>query len=143
MNNEWQHGAYRISTDKSLLDFDMIYDYLSLRSYWAAGRPMDVIRDSVENSLVFGIYKGEQQIGMARVITDYATFAYVCDVFVLPEYRGQGLGKWLMKVVTEHPDLQRGWWTLVTRDAHGLYEHVGFTALPKPERFMEKRKKVL
>jgi GNAT superfamily N-acetyltransferase len=139
MNQEWQQGAYRISTDKSRLDFDMIYNYLSLRSYWAAGRAMDAIRDSVENSLTFGMYQGEQQIGMARVITDYATFAYLCDVFVLPEFRGQGLGKWLMKVVTEHPDLQRGWWLLATGDAHGLYEQVGFTPLPKPKRFMQKR----
>ena len=140
MNSEWQHGAYRISTDKSLLDFDMIYDYLSLRSDWAAGRTMEAIRDSRENSLTFGIYKGQQQVGMARVITDYATFAYVCDVFVLPDFRGEGLGKWLMKVVTEHPDLQRGWWILATRDAHGLYEQVGFTPLPEPKKFMQKRK---
>ena len=140
MKQEWQHGDYRISTDKSLLDFDMIYNYLSLRSYWAAGRPMDVIRDSVEGSLVFGMYKNEQQIGLTRVITDYATFAYMSDVFVLEEFRGQGLGKWMMKVVTEHPDLQRGWWMLATRDAHGLYEQVGFTPLPEPKKFMMKLK---
>ncbi len=141
MNREWQNGPYRISTDKRLLDFDVIYTYLSLHSYWAEGRPMEVIRDSIEGSLNFGMYRDEQQIGLTRVITDYATFAYVCDVFVLEEFRGQGLGKWMMKVVTEHPDLQRGWWILATRDAHGLYEQVGFTALPIPEKLMQKTRK--
>jgi len=104
------------------------------------GRPLEVVHRSIENSLSFGVYKGSEQIGFARVVTDYATFAWLADVFVLPEFRGQGLGKWLIGViVVDHPrllGLRR--WILGTKDAHGLYAQYGFTPLQAPERFMER-----
>ncbi|MGB0389735.1 MAG: GNAT family N-acetyltransferase [Ardenticatenaceae bacterium] len=140
MTTEWQRGDYRISSDKSQLDLDIIHDYLAVRSYWAAGRSREIIERSIENSLTFGVYDGDQQIGLTRVITDYATFAYLCDVFVLDAYQGQGLGTWMMEVISAHPDLQSvRFWTLATRDAHGLYQKVGFTPLQAPHKFMEKR----
>src|SRR5215831_6059919 len=94
-HSEWRKGEYIISTERTRLDIDLIYNFLTT-SYWAAGRPVDVIRRSIANSLAFGIYCGNRQVGFARVITDYATFAWVADVFILDEYRGQGLAKWLM-----------------------------------------------
>ncbi len=103
--------------------------------------PLDVVRRGIEHSLNFGLYAegGTRQAGLARIITDYATFAYVCDVFVLDEYRGRGLGVWLMECVAAHPQLQGlRRWMLGTKDAHGLYEKTGFTALAAPERWMEK-----
>ena len=122
----------------------MIHDYLSNTSYWAAGRTLEVVQRSIENSLCFGLYKtsadtSEQQIGFARVVTDYATFAWLADVFVLEEYRGQGLAKWLMEVIIAHPQLQ-GFrrWLLATRDAHELYRRFGFSELNEPARWMER-----
>lgn len=138
MIQEWQQGDYVISTDKERLDLVLIHDFL-ITSYWAAGIPFDVVKRAIAHSLPFGVYKGEQQIGLARVITDYSTFAYVADVFILEEYRGRGLSKWLMEVVAGHPDLQGlRRWVLFTRDAHGLYEKTGFTSPKMPERCMEK-----
>ena len=104
----------------------------------AAGVPEDVVRRSVENSLVFGVYRGEEQVGFARVVTDYATFAYLADVFVLEAHRGRGVGKWLIEVVLSHPDL-RGLrrWMLATGDAHELYRKYGFAELARAEIFME------
>ena len=135
---EWRQGEYLISTEKSRLDLDVIHRFLS-QSYWAQGIPREVVEQSLEQSLPFGIYKDEQQIGFARVITDYATFAYIGDVFVLEDYRGLGLSTWLMQVVVEHPRLQGlRRWMLLTRDAHGLYRKVGFTAPASPERYMER-----
>lgn len=127
-----------ISTNPALLDLDVIHRFLT-ESYWAAGVPLGVVQRSIEHSLPFGLYKHNRQIGFARVITDYATFAYLADVFVLDEFRGAGLGKWLIEVVMTHPDLaglRR--WMLATLDAHGLYGKSGFTELGQPERWMEK-----
>jgi len=138
MVTEWTRGEYTISTDRLRLDVDVIHGYLD-RSYWAAGRPVDVVRRSIEHSVCFGIYKQDQQIGFARVVTDYATFAWVADVFVLEEFRGLGLSKWLMEVMTTHPDLQAfRRWALATKDAHGLYRRFGFYELKHPERWMER-----
>ncbi len=139
MAEEWRRDEYLISTDPARLDIAMIHTYLSESSYWAVGRPLDVVRRSIENSLPFGVYKGTAQIGFARVVTDYATFAWLADVFVLPEFQGQGIGKWLIGAVVEHPrveGLRR--WILGTKDAHGLYSQYGFTPLLAPERFMER-----
>lgn len=135
----WQRDDYEISTDPARLDLDLTHDFLSHKSYWATGRSRDVVERSIANSLPFGIYKGNEQVGFARIVTDYATFAWVADVFVLPEHRGRGLSKWLMEVIIAHPRLQ-GFrrWVLSTRDAHGLYERFGFIKLHKPERWMER-----
>lgn len=131
-------GEFSISTDRATLDLDVIHNFL-VSSYWAAGIPRDVVARSIENSLCFGIFQQRQQIGFARVISDYATYAYIADVFVLDSFRGRGLGKWLMECIMSHP-LLRGLrrWGLATRDAHGLYRQFGFSALASPERYMER-----
>jgi N-acetylglutamate synthase-like GNAT family acetyltransferase len=126
-----------ISTDKSLLDLDVIYNFLS-SSYWAKDRPLSVTKKSIENSLTFGVYLEEKQIGFARVVTDYATFAYLADVFILDVYRGKGYSKELIKRITTHPELQTvRRWMLATKDAHKLYSKFGFRVLRNHERFME------
>ncbi len=137
--------AYLISTDPSLLDVDAVHAYLT-RSYWAQGIPRDVVARALTHSLCFGLYHepadggARTQVGLARVITDRATYAYLCDVYVREEHQGRGLGKRLIGAIMRHPDLQGlrrlG---LFTRDAHGLYEGFGFTALSHPERAMERR----
>ena len=134
----WERGEYTISTDRSRLDINLIHDFIS-NSYWGAGRAREVVQRSIENSLAFGIYKGDEQVGFARIVTDYATFAWVADVFVVPEHRGHGLSKWLMEVIIAHPTLQ-GFrrWVLATKDAQGLYEQFGFIKLHRPERWMER-----
>ena len=139
MTDAWHNGEFLISTDRNRLDRTMIHDFLSRRSYWAKGRELDVINRGIDNSLSFGIYRGEQQVGFARVVTDYATFAWLADVFVLEEYRGRGLGKWLIEVILAHPQLQ-GFrrWALSTKDAHELYRGFGFNELTRPERWMER-----
>jgi GNAT superfamily N-acetyltransferase len=136
---EWNHGEYTISTDNERLDISLIHDFLANQSYWAQGRKIEVVQRSLENSLNFGLYKNSLQIGFARVVTDYATFAWIADVFVLPEYRGLGLSKWLMEVILSHPELQ-GFrrWVLATKDAHDLYARFGFIGLHRPERWMER-----
>jgi len=127
-----------ISTDPSRLDVGMIHRYLSEESYWAKGIPRDVVERSIENSLCFGAYDDGRQIGFARAVTDYAVFAYLADVFVLPSHQGRGVGKMLMTAIMEHPRLQGlRRWSLATRDAHALYRQFGFTELSKPERMME------
>lgn len=138
-NREWQRGEYSISTDRNRLDIRVIHDFLSNQSYWAQGRPLETVQRSLDNSLNFGLHENDRQIGFARVATDYATFAWIADVFVLPEHRGQGLSKWLMEVILSHPDLQ-GFrrWVLATKDAHSLYAGFGFIALHRPERWMER-----
>lgn len=137
MSPEFQKDQFTISTDPAKLDLDVIYGYLS-RSYWAAGRPRETVEKSIKHSLCFGVYDGSKQIGFARVITDFATFAYLADVFILEEYQGQGLGKWLVSVIMGHPDLQGlRRWSLATRDAHELYRQYGFTELKTPDRWME------
>jgi GNAT superfamily N-acetyltransferase len=141
MAEEWRRGEFVVSTDPSLLDVPAIHRWLSEESYWVPGIPLDVVRRGIEGSLNFGLYAegGKRQAGLARIITDYATFAYVCDVFVLDEYRGRGLGVWLMECVAAHPRLQGlRRWMLGTKDAHGLYEKTGFTAVAAPDRWMEK-----
>jgi GNAT superfamily N-acetyltransferase len=130
-------GQFSISSNPSRLDIDAMHKYLS-RSFWAEGIPKETVRKSVTNSLCFGLFDGAAQIGLARVITDRATFAYLCDVYVLEEYRGRGLGKWLIETVMSHPDLQGlRRFQLVTRDAHGLYRRHGFAGPTNPERYME------
>ena len=121
------------------MDMDVIHGYLSERSYWAIGRSKAAIRRSMQHSMSFGIFHGKRQIGFARVITDYATFAWIADVFVLEEYRGQGLSKWLMEVMIAHPRLQKfRRWVLATKDAQELYRRYGFQELKRPERWMER-----
>jgi len=139
MIHEWQRGAYTISTDPQRLQVEMIHRYLSTSTYWATGRPLEVVRRALEHSLCFGLYQGDEQVGFARVITDYATFAWVADVFVLEAQRGQGLGRWLTEVMVAHPDLQ-GFrrWALATKDAQELYRKFGFAELKRPERWMER-----
>ena len=136
---EWQRGEYTVSTDNKRLEIETIHDFLANQSYWATGRSVDTVRRALDNSFNFGLYKDKKQIGFARVVTDYATFAWVADVFVLPEHRGQGLSKWLMEVILAHPALQ-GFrrWVLATKDAHKLYERYGFIPLHRPERWMER-----
>ena len=137
MHREWQRDEFTISTDPARLDLDGIYAYLG-NSYWASGIPRDVFERSVRHALCFGVYEGARQVGFARVVTDFATVAYVGDVFVLEAWRGRGLSRWLMEVVMAHPELQ-GFrrWILLTRDAHGLYTKFGFTPLGDPGRWME------
>jgi GNAT superfamily N-acetyltransferase len=135
---EYRRGDFLISPSRWRLDLDVIHGFLT-NCYWAKGIPREVVARSIENALCFGIYDAEGvQIGFARVISDFATIAYVGDVFVLETHRGRGLGKWLMQCITEHPALQNlRRWILTTRDAHGLYSQFGFTSVKAPERFME------
>jgi GNAT superfamily N-acetyltransferase len=134
---EYRRGEFVISADRRRLDLIVIHGFLT-ECYWAKGIPREVVARSIENSLCFGMYHDRKQIGFARVISDYATYAYIGDVFVLDSYRGRGLGKWLMECIMKHPRL-RGLrrWSLVTGDAHGLYAQFGFTPLKTPERHME------
>jgi len=126
-----------ISTDPSRLDLDVIHGFLA-SSYWAAGIPRRVVERAVRHSLCFGAYDGAQQVGFTRVISDFATYAYVSDMFVLPSHRGRGVGKRLMAAVRAHPDLQGlRRWTLFTRDAHALYRKHGFAEARYPDRLME------
>lgn len=135
----WQNGEFTISTQRERLQLDAIHKFLSEESYWANNRTKEQTERAIKNSLPFGVYKGENQIGFARVVTDYATFAYLGDVYILEEFRGHGLSKWLMETISNHPDLQ-GFrrWILATKDAHKLYEKFGFHELTHPERWMEK-----
>jgi GNAT superfamily N-acetyltransferase len=136
---EWQRDEYTISTDRNRLDIPVVHDFVSNQSYWAQGRTIEVVQRALDNSLNFGLYKDKQQVGFARVVTDYATFAWIADVFVLTEHRGCGLSKWLMEVILSHPQLQ-GFrrWVLATKDAHSLYARFGFIPLHRPERWMER-----
>ena len=130
-------NGYAISTDRQRLDVAAIHAYLT-QSYWSPGVPRAVVERAIANSLCFGVYRGAEQVGFARVVTDKATFAYLADVFILAPHRGQGLSKWLMAVITGHEDLQGlRRFMLGTKDAHPLYEKFGFTALANPARMME------
>ena len=136
---EWQRGEYVVSTDPVRIDIESVHRFLSDEAYWSPGVPLDVVRRAIAGSIVFGLYRGSEQVGLARVVTDRATFAWLCDVYVLKEHRGHGLGKWLMECVKAHPDLQGlRRWMLATRDAHGLYAQFGYEPVD-PERFMEIR----
>ncbi len=137
---EYEKGNFVISTDKARLDLPAIHKFLSTEAYWALNRPFEMVKTAIENSICFGVYEDDRQIGFARVVTDYATFAWLCDVFILQEYRSQGLGKWLVECIVTHPQLavlRRI--VLATRDAHELYRKYGnFTNLRTPDRWMEK-----
>ncbi|MEH2322863.1 MAG: GNAT family N-acetyltransferase [Nostoc sp.] len=138
MIREWLQGEYSITTDVNQLDLNIIHQFLA-SSYWAKGLPLEVLQRSIQNSLIFGLYKGKQQIGFARLITDHATFAYVADVFILEPFREQGLGKWLIETIISYPELQGlRRWLLATKDAHELYRRFGFTELKNSDRLMEK-----
>ncbi|MCA1633874.1 MAG: GNAT family N-acetyltransferase [Acidobacteria bacterium] len=137
--NEWQRGDCTISTERARLDLHAIHEFLSTKSYWARGRSFELVQRAVENSLPFGLYRGARQIGFARVVTDYATFAWLADVYVLDEFRGEGLGKWLVEVTLSHSELQNlRRWILGTRDAHELYRHFGFVEVERPEFYMHR-----
>jgi GNAT superfamily N-acetyltransferase len=139
MHCSWRDpsGEFEITTDPGRIDVAAVHRFLT-SSYWAKNIPEETVRRSIAHSLCFGIYRGRQQLGFARLITDYATFAYLADVFVLEEFRGRGLAVWLMQCIVEHPELQGlRRWSLVTRDAHGLYRKFGFHELAAPERWME------
>lgn len=127
-----------ISTDKNKLQTDVIHQFLS-NSYWAKGRTIDEVKKTIDACLCFGVYLNEKQIGFARIVTDYTVFAYLMDVFVLPEHRGKGYSKQLMKVINEEPQLHAcKVWMLKTADAHNLYKQFGYTALTQPEKVMER-----
>ena len=130
--------GYEISTDQDRLDVDLVFRFLSEESYWSPGIPRAVVERSINNSMCFGVYHGEVQVGFARIVTDKATFALVADVFIMEAHRGKGLSKWLMHEVVEHPDLQGlRRLLLLTSDAHSLYAQFGFTEIGNPGRFME------
>lgn len=131
-------ATYTISTDKAKLDLKVIHGYLK-DAYWCKNIPIEIIKKSIRGSLCFGVYHQEKQVGFARVISDLATFAYLADVFILPEYQGNELGKWLIETIVEYPDLQEiRTFSLATKDAHGLYEQFGFKPLAEPHKRMLK-----
>jgi GNAT superfamily N-acetyltransferase len=135
---EWTRDGFTVSDDPARLDRSVIERFLT-ESYWAKNIPSATLDRSLRNSLCFTLLEAQRQIGFARVVSDRATFAYLGDVFVLPEFRGRGLAKWLLTCVLSHPDLQGlRRWVLGTRDAHGLYRKLGFTALKRPDIFMER-----
>ncbi|MEN9298717.1 MAG: hypothetical protein RLZZ429_1030 [Bacteroidota bacterium] len=141
--NKYQHllnEGYTISTEPDRLDIRCIHQFLSDASYWAKDVPMEIVKRAIQNSLCFGVYHFEKQIGFARLVTDQATFAYLADVFILDEYRGKGLSKWLIETIHAHPDLQGlRRWMLVTKDAQGLYQQFGWELIPESMvgRFMQ------
>ena len=127
-----------ITTDINRLDIDVVHQFLT-NSYWAKGRTIDEVRRSIDNSLNFGVYLNNKQIGYARICTDYTVFVYLMDLFILPEYRGKGYSKALMKVIVEEPTLKTcKVWMLKTKDAHELYRQFSFTDLKHPEKLMER-----
>ncbi len=133
---EWRKEAFLITTDPARLDVNGIHAFLT-RSWWAAGIPKETVERSLKGSLCFGVYEGGRQIGFARVISDFATYAYLCDDYILEEYRGRGLGRWLMECIFAHPDLQGlRRWMLIAVDPH-IYAKFGFTPLTQPEMNME------
>lgn len=137
-DNLYLAKGYLISTDKSLLNFNFIYDFLNTQSYWAKGISEEKLQKAIQNSVCFGVYHDEEQIGFARVITDQSTFAYLADVFIIPSFRKKGLSKWLIQTIlayADFKDLRR--WLLATADAHELYSKFGFAALNNPDRFMQ------
>ena len=134
----WQRDGIDIDTAPERLDVDAVHDFLAHGSNWAVGIGRDVVARALAGSLTFGLYEGRQQIGLARVITDRATFAYLLDVYVLEPYRGRGLGRWLISTDRAHPDLQGlRRWMLTSRDARDYYRPFGFVDLAHPERLME------
>jgi GNAT superfamily N-acetyltransferase len=137
----FEKDGFTISTDPARLDVTAIHRFLSEEAYWAKGRPREVVERSIEHCLCFGVYEGQRQVGFARVLTDYAVMGYLMDVFILPDYRGHGLGKWLVQCILAHPALlDVKSWMLATRDAHGLYAQYGFHPLGNPEFYMQMRR---
>ena len=135
---EWSRDGFEVSDDPGRLDLDTIHRFISKESYWAEGISRGLLARAVHNSLCFGLYEGARQVGFARMVTDRATYGYLCDVYVDRENRGAGLGKWLVACVLEHPDLQGlRRIALMTRDAHDLYRPFGFHALPEATRYLE------
>jgi GNAT superfamily N-acetyltransferase len=141
---EWRRPGFTLTTERDRVDVAAVHAFLT-RTYWAEGVPLEVVRRSIEHSLNFSVWRDAEagapaaHVGFARVVTDYATFAYVGDVFVLEPWRGRGLSRWMMECMVAHPELQ-GFrrWALLTRDAHGLYAQHGFTPLARPDRWMER-----
>ena len=137
MHHSWTKGGFEISTDPARVDLGVVHEFLT-NCYWAKGIPAETVRRSLENSICFGVYRGKEQVGFARIISDQATFAYLADVFILPSYRGRGLSKWLMDCIVGYPDLQGlRRWMLATQDAHDLYARYGFTPIKTPAHWME------
>lgn len=133
------NSGFIISTDRSKLELDMIHSFLT-ESYWAKGIPLNLVQKSIQNSNPYGLYHQDRQVGFARVISDLSTFAYLADVFVIVEYQSRGLGKWLVEEIFKDPayaEVRR--WSLITEDAHSLYQRFGFLPLANPERYMEFR----
>lgn len=129
---------FSISTDKSRLDIDSIHEFLSTKAYWCLNIPKEKVQTAIENSLCFGVYEAGKQVGFARVITDFSTIAYLGDVYILEEYRGKGLSKWLMETIMNHEGLQElRRWILLTGDAHELYRQYGWTNIADPTKWME------
>lgn len=137
---EWQREQYTISTDKLKLDVGMIHHYLYTTAHWAVGRPMSIVRKSIENSLCFGLYDSGTQVGFARLVTDSVIVGWICDMFILPSYQSRGLGRWLVECMMDHPDIKGLRRILLnTRDAHELYiKYAGFRPLLKPESWLER-----
>jgi len=130
--------GFCISTEKTKLDLETIHQFLSTQAYWCRNIPFSIVEKAASHSLTFGLYYIDQQIGYARIISDFSTVAYLADVFVLPAFRGQGLSKWLMQTIMNHPELQGlRRWILLTGDAHGLYKQFGWAAPANPEKWME------
>jgi GNAT superfamily N-acetyltransferase len=135
---DWRRGDYTVSDERSRLDRARVRRFIGEESYWAAGIPQSVMDTAIDHSLCFGVYHGDAQVGFARVVTDRATFGYLCDVFIETAHRGAGLGKWLVACVLAHPDLQGlRRLSLMTRDAHTLYERNGFRPMPDPALYLE------
>jgi GNAT superfamily N-acetyltransferase len=131
--------GYLISNDKSKLDIPLIHDYLCNQSYWSKGVALEKVQRSIEHSLTFGVFHGENQVGFSRVISDFTHIAYLGDVFILPAYRGKGLSKWMVETIVQHPDLQDlRRWILLTSDAHGLYAQYGWQPIAQTELWMER-----
>lgn len=139
-NGKKQHNrsSFTISTNKERLDIPLIHSYLSQHAYWSKGRSLEIVQRSIKNALCFGVYENDEQVGFARVVTDYATFSWLCDVFIIESYRGLGLGKWLVSTIVAYPGLHSAKpFLLATRDAHELYhKYGGFEELPMPEKWM-------
>jgi GNAT superfamily N-acetyltransferase len=134
---EHRRGEFLISTDQVRLNINLIHDFLT-HCYWAKGISREIVAQSIGASLCFGVYHDQAQVGFARVVSDFATVAYLGDVFVLESHRGRGLSKWMMECIVQHPALQNlRRWILLTRDAHALYSKFGFTPLKAPEGYME------
>jgi GNAT superfamily N-acetyltransferase len=141
---ELKRQEFTLSTDQSKLDIAFIHDYLCNQSYWAEGRDLETVKKSIQNSVCFGVFNGNQQVGFARVVTDYSTFAWLCDVFIVEDHQGMGLGKWMIESVVKYPDLEHlKIMLLATRDAHDLYrKYGGFDKLEIPSKWMIRRSNV-